>query len=195
MAEVGGSQPRSHKKGKKKRMKRIGVRLDMTPMVDVAFLLLTFFMLTTAFRLPQTMEISIPPEEEKGKTEQLKIAESNVLQILTTDDNLIYWIIGKEPPQKTTINDLRQVIIERSEKNIEEGKGNTTKEKYKLIVLIKIHDKSKYENMINIVDELDLAMVELNEKLKLTDRTTKLSPRFAFAPMTAGDMEEVKKVQ
>ncbi len=195
MAEVGGSQPRSHGKGKKKKMKRIGVRLDMTPMVDVAFLLLTFFMLTTAFRLPQTMEISIPPEEDTKEKEQVKIAESNVLQLLATADNSLYFKAGKEQPKKTDLKELRKVIIEASEKNIDEGKGNTIKEKYRLIVLIKIDDKSKFENMINIVDELDLAMNDLNIKLKLTERTTKLSPRFAFAPFTDLEREEVRKVQ
>src|SRR2546422_2952419 len=59
----GGSAPRGHEKKRKKhkRMRRLGVRIDMTPMVDVAFLLLTFFMLTTTMNRPQTMEINLPP--------------------------------------------------------------------------------------------------------------------------------------
>ena len=59
MVEAGGGG----KKGKKHK-KRVGVRMDMTPMVDVAFLLLTFFMLTTTFNTPQVMEISLPPDSK-----------------------------------------------------------------------------------------------------------------------------------
>ncbi len=192
MAEVGGTQPRSHGKGKKKK-RRIGVRLDMTPMVDVAFLLLTFFMLTTAFRLPQTMEISIP--EDDAEKNQVKIAESNILQIRVTDDNTIYWNVGNSAPQRTDLKSLRQIFIDRSEKNIQDGKGVSPKEKYKLIMLIKIDKRAKYEHMINIVDELDLAILALNEKLNLTDSGSRLSPRFAFAPLSDQDVKEVKKAQ
>lgn len=192
MAEVGGAQPRSHGKGKK-RKRRIGIRLDMTPMVDVAFLLLTFFMLTTAFRLPQTMEISIP--EDDSEKNQVKIAESNILQIRVTDDNAIYWNLGNSLAQKTELSALRQIFIDRSEKNIQDGKGMTLKEKYKLIILIKIDKKAKYEHMINIVDELDLAMIHLNEKNGLNDASNKLSPRFAFAPLTEQDIKEVRRAQ
>lgn len=190
MAEVGGAQPRSHGRGKKKK-RRLGVRLDMTPMVDVAFLLLTFFMLTTAFRLPQTMEISIP--EDDAEKNQVKIAESNILQVRVTEDNSIYCNLGNSIPQKMDIKNIRQFFVERSEKNIQDGKGATLKDKYKLIVLIKIAKKAKYENMINLVDELDLAIISLNEKNNLTENGNKLSPRFAFAPLTEQDLKEVKK--
>jgi biopolymer transport protein ExbD len=193
MAEVGGTQPRSHGKGKRKKRRRIGVRLDMTPMVDVAFLLLTFFMLTTAFRLPQTMEISIP--EDEAENNQVKIAESNILQIRVTEDNTIYWNIGNNASQKTDLKDLRQIFIERSDKNIQEGKGNSPKEKYKLIMLIKIDKKAKYEHMINIVDELDIAILALNEKYNLIEASSRLSPRFAFAPLTDQDIKEVKNAK
>jgi len=193
MAEVGGAQPRSHGKGKKKKAKRIGVRLDMTPMVDVAFLLLTFFMLTTAFKAPQTMEISIP--DDQTEKNEVKIAESNIFQIRVDDDNGVFWNLGNSKPHKVALKDLRQTLLDESSRNIDKGKGATTKDKYKLIVLIKIDKKSKYANMINIVDELDLAILDLNAKYKLEDRSSKLSPRFAFSPMLPKDIEEVKKAQ
>ena len=192
MAEVGGAQPRSHGKGKKKKKARIGVRLDMTPMVDVAFLLLTFFMLTTAFRLPQTMEISIPEDDKLENN--VKIAESNIMQIRVDLDNNIFWNQGNEKPQKATMKELREIIIERSEKNIANGKGDTMKDKFKLIVLIKIDKRAKYEHMVNIVDELNLAMYDLNQKNNLTE-TNRLSPRFAFAPYSEQDQKEVAKAQ
>lgn len=191
MADI--AQPRSHGKGKRRAKKRIGIRLDMTPMVDVAFLLLTFFMLTTAFRLPQTMEISIP--EDDTEKNQVKIAESNILQLRVDAQNSIFWNMGFSSPQKVDLKNLRAVIVDRSEENITNGKGETVKDKFKLIVLIKIDRRSKYENMIHIVDELDLAVVELNRRHGLTEKGSILSPRFAFAPMTDKDAEEVDKAR
>lgn len=191
MADI--MQPHSHGKGRRRTKKRVGIRLDMTPMVDVAFLLLTFFMLTTAFRLPQTMEISIP--EDDAEKNQVKIAESNILQLRVDAQNGIFWNIGFSSPQRVDLVDLRTVIVDRSEVNITNGKGETVKDKFKLIVLIKIDRRSKYENMIHIVDELDLAVVELNRRHGLTEKGSTLSPRFAFAPMTDKDVEELRNVR
>ncbi|HEX5317037.1 MAG TPA: biopolymer transporter ExbD, partial [Candidatus Kapabacteria bacterium] len=74
MAEVVQGGGRKHK-GKKRA--RMGVRLDMTPMVDVAFLLLTFFMLTTTLLTPQVMEIVMPPDSKIP----VEIAQSNLLTL------------------------------------------------------------------------------------------------------------------
>src|SRR5512146_636671 len=88
------------KKGglKKRAPKRIGIKIDMTPMVDVAFLLLIFFMCTTVFRKPQALEITLPPDP-KAKVE---IAESNVMTVRviapadkSKDEVRVFWAIGK----------------------------------------------------------------------------------------------------
>ena len=65
MGAVDAPQPRSgKKKGGKRAKRRVGIRIDMTPMVDVAFLLLIFFMVTTVFRKPQALEINLPPDNK-----------------------------------------------------------------------------------------------------------------------------------
>src|SRR2546430_16872349 len=66
-----------HKKGRRRKPKRIGIKIDMTPMVDVAFLLLIFFMCTTVFRKPQALEINLPPDPNA----KVEIAESNVMTL------------------------------------------------------------------------------------------------------------------
>ena len=72
MAEIQGGGGEGGKKGGKIRSKKSSTRIDMTPMVDLAFLLLTFFILTTTLSKPQTMEITMPekpkPEDKQGKT-------------------------------------------------------------------------------------------------------------------------------
>jgi len=102
MAAVGSPEPKQSKKGKKVR-KRLGFRLDMTPMVDVAFLLLTFFMLTTTFSKPKTMEINLPAE--KNDQTQVEVAESNVLTVRVMEGDKTYWNIGFKPPEPIELYD------------------------------------------------------------------------------------------
>ncbi len=135
------SKGRAAKKHKKKR--RLGIRIDMTPMVDVAFLLLTFFMLTTSFKKAQTMEINLPPDE-KAKVE---VAESNLLTLRIATDGSIYWNMGVEPPTKITFTELRPLLLERHASNP------------KLITLVKVDRDGKYRMMVDIMDELNLANI------------------------------------
>lgn len=60
----GGHKPKRGKHSKRKSKKRVGFVLDMTPLVDITFLLLTFFMFTTTMATPQVMEMSVPPEQD-----------------------------------------------------------------------------------------------------------------------------------
>src|SRR5213593_1738881 len=118
-----GSAPRGHDKKKKKhkRMRRLGVKLDMTPMVDVAFLLLTFFMLTTTMNRPQTMEINLPPEKAT-----VEVAQSNLLTLRVKEDGSIFWNIADEKPVKVEMKDLRVLMTQKNQQNP------------KLITLIKV---------------------------------------------------------
>ena len=102
MADVDVSQSKGKQKHSKKKSKRIAVRIDMTAMVDVAFLLLTFFILTSSMNKPQTMEINLPPGESK-----VEVAESNLLTLRVTDNFVIFWNIGVEKPAKIAFKDLK----------------------------------------------------------------------------------------
>ena len=140
-----GSAPRGHDKKKKKhkRMRRLGVRLDMTPMVDVAFLLLTFFMLTTTMNRPQTMEINLPPEKTT-----VEVAQSNLLTLRVKEDGGIYWNISDQTPVKVEYKELRKLMMQQIQANP------------KLITLIKVDRKGKYHMMVDIMDELNLANIQ-----------------------------------
>ncbi len=142
MAAVETGAPRSHGKvaKKHKRKRRLNIRIDMTPMVDVAFLLLTFFMLTTVFSKPQTMEINLPPDETK-----IEVAESNLLTLRIDASGTIFWNTGTEIPKKVAFADLRRMMSDRSRANP------------KLITLIKVDREGTYNMMVNVMDELNLA--------------------------------------
>lgn len=142
MAAVDTAEPRVKKKGGKRPKKRVGIRIDMTPMVDVAFLLLIFFMVTTVFRAPQTMEINLPPPEQK-----VEVAESNLLVIYVAEDNSTYWGVGFDKPEKVDLKALPPLVVEKNKANP------------KLITLVKLDRKARYHMMIDILDELNIASI------------------------------------
>jgi biopolymer transport protein ExbD len=137
--------PREHK-GKKKRRKgrRMGIRIDMTPLVDVAFLLLTFFMYTTSMSRPQTMEINLPPDKEV----KVEIAESNLLTMRMNEKGDIFWNTGIEAPKRLDPATMRTFLRERVQSNP------------KLVVLLKIDRTAKYNQMVNMIDEFGVCRVE-----------------------------------
>jgi biopolymer transport protein ExbD len=122
--------------------RRVGVRIDMTPMVDVAFLLLIFFMVTTVFRTPQALEINLPPDQDV----KIEVAESKVLSVWVLPDDRAYWKRGGKdvPWARTTVKDLEKVF----------KPFGSNKE---LVVVIKIDREAKFNDMVVIIDELDMA--------------------------------------
>jgi biopolymer transport protein ExbD len=138
--------PQRAAKGKKKGpgahrpKRRVGIRIDMTPMVDVAFLLLIFFMVTTVFRTPQALEINLPPDENI----KIEVAESKVLNIRVLPDDRSYWKRGTDPWARSDVAGLNNVF-----KNYRDNKD--------LVVVIKIDREARFNSMVNIIDELDLA--------------------------------------
>jgi biopolymer transport protein ExbD len=173
MADVDLSQSRGKQKHSKKKRRRIGVKNDMTPMVDIAFLLLTFFMLTTTMAKPQTMEINLPPGDVN-----VEVAESNLLTLRVVPDVngkdtlSIYYNIGVDKPVK--IAGTRSVSIQALGKLLnEQNKANS-----KLITLVKFDKKAKYMDMVGIMDEFGLANIQ----------------RFSLAPMADVDKKILEKI-
>jgi biopolymer transport protein ExbD len=158
------AEPKKKGKGKKrKKGRRLGIRIDMTPLVDVAFLLLTFFMYTTSMSRPQTMEINLPPDNKVT----VEMSELNLMTIRVNAKGTIFWNMGMEPPQKIEFSALRAFLLE---------KGNANP---KLTVLLKIDREGKYDMMVKLIDELNLARVT----------------RFSIAPLTDTDKAVLAKAQ
>ena len=109
-------------KGGKKKPKKHSTHIDMTPMVDLMCLLITFFMLTTAFSKPKIMEILLPEKLKKDEVvEPPKIAESRTLNIILGPDDKVYWYPGKADPEVTVLQEtdfsatgIRQILLDRN---------------------------------------------------------------------------------
>jgi biopolymer transport protein ExbD len=138
-------------KGGKQRAKKASTKVDMTPMVDLGFLLLTFFILTTTFAKPQTMEINMPvkPATEEQQT---PLKASNALTLLLGENDKIYWYAGL-PDAPTApgvqITDysaggLRKILLDRTRTNP------------KLVVLIKPMEEARYKNLVDVLDEMNI---------------------------------------
>jgi len=150
MAEIQQGGGGGHKKGGKVRAKKQSTKIDMTPMVDLAFLLLTFFILTTTFNKPKTMEVNMPDKVQDEK-DQTKINEKDILNLVLAENDKILWWIGLEPPVNTTNyskDGVRKLLLEQTRANP------------KMMVLIKPKDESRYENMVNILDEMDITKTQ-----------------------------------
>jgi biopolymer transport protein ExbD len=132
---------RGAKKGKgfKRPKRRIGIRIDMTPMVDVAFLLLIFFMVTAVFRTPQALEINLPPNDNTT----VPVPQSKVLEIRVLPDRA-YWRNSADPWARSAVEDLTTVL--------DRFRNDNSK-----IVLVKVDREAKFTYMVTIIDELDLA--------------------------------------
>jgi len=175
-------------KGGKKKPKKHSTHIDMTPMVDLMCLLITFFMLTTAFSKPKVMEIVLPDKIKKNeKVEPPKIADSRTLNIILGPNDKVYWYPGKADPaalvplQQTDFGPtgIRQVLLDRNralfqkieqfQKDVISGKIAIKQDSVRSaikrlktdddtgpIVLIKFYKKSKYKNLVDIIDEMSI---------------------------------------
>jgi biopolymer transport protein ExbD len=151
MADVNVSQSRGRSKHSKKKGRRIAIRIDMTPMVDIAFLLLTFFMLTTSMQKPQTMEINLPPSETS-----VEVAQSNLVTIRVVpeekDTIAIYWNIGIDKPKRIEASDREAEIVALGKLLKNQLQANP-----RMITLIKVDKKAHYDDMVDIMDQLNLS--------------------------------------
>lgn len=187
MAEIidsgGGGGKGKHQK---KRAKKHGARIDMTPMVDLGFLLLTFFVLTSQFSKPKTMEINMPVKP-KDTTNTTKIDDETALTLMLTEkQEKIYYYYGKFKPETSILKTtdyskegIRKVFMKRNEdviKKIKDLKDQLAKkqiadttykrlavgakgDKKAVFVIVKADEKAKYKNVIDVIDELNVADV------------------------------------
>lgn len=167
-----------HKKGPGvKKAKKLSTRLDMTPMVDLGFLLITFFIFTSTMSTPTTLDLFMPKDTNKDE-ELNKAKESGALTILLGKDNNIYYYEGQLSVDEasnnfksTNFKGIRDVIIDK--------KRSTPPED--LVIVIKPNEEATYKNTVDILDEMTInqvkrfALVDIleieNELIKKTEES------------------------
>jgi biopolymer transport protein ExbD len=170
MAEMNtGSSDRGHKKGT--RSKKLSTRVDMTPMVDLGFLLITFFMLTTTLSKPKAMDLLMPADPKDNEPPQV-VAQSKSLTILLGANNSVsyYEGMGNDPSHPPVVkhttfannNGIRDIIINKRDQVFKQhGKNDLT-------VLIKADKSANYKNMVDIMDEMLINHVETYAMVDIT---------------------------
>ena len=149
-------------KGGKVRSKKQAPHVDLTPMVDLAFLLITFFMLVTTFNKPNVMDLGLPakPKDDMPKPPPTEIDLSNSISLIIGKDNRIFYHqldaagLNEQTLQETTFD--RNGIT----KVIEQAKAKA-KDQSKFTVIIKPTDDAVYKNFVDILDEMAITKNEI----------------------------------
>ena len=163
MAEIINNQ----KQNKGKRLIRKSTRVDLTPMVDLGFLLITFFVFTTTMSSVKAMAM-VSPKEDVTATDD--ICESCVITVLPTGNNKLFYYEGsnKNPVYKTTTygaEGLRTLLVNKK-KQVEKLKRNA-------VLIIKPGASSSFKNLINIIDESNISLYKRYylDRASLVDET------------------------
>jgi biopolymer transport protein ExbD len=195
MSEV--STESQGKKGKKKGAKKVSTRIDFTPMVDLGFLLITFFMLTTTMIKPQTMEIAMPSKEKVPDEEQTKVKASRAITIILGKDNKVFYYEGTreneiDPVVEVTdfsAKGIRNFLIQKNydvivkveelkkeklskqmpDEEFEKKKTELMGDKKAPIVIIKATNDASYKNLIDVLDEMAICNIGRYAIVDITD--------------------------
>jgi biopolymer transport protein ExbD len=176
MAEMDTSSGGGHKKGPGvKKGKKLSTRVDLTPMVDLGFLLITFFVFTTSMSQPTGLKMFLPKDADKPE-DQNKVKQSAVLTILLGKGDNVYYYEGELLPdasnfKTSSFKDIRDVVLNK--------KRNTDPKDF--VVILKPNDECTYKNTVDILDEMAIndvkryAMVDIadveNQLIKATEQS------------------------
>jgi biopolymer transport protein ExbD len=193
MASIDTGGDGGHKKGPGvKKAKKLSTRVDMTPMVDLGFLLITFFVFTATMTTPTTMDLNMPKDITDPK-DQTEVKESGVLTIMLGKGNQVYYYEGKLTVdasgnnfKQTTYKGIRQVIIDKKKDVISRHVHDETcakiqqKAKEKgdpdwqnackdrdFVVVIKPDQDATYANTVDILDEMTINQVKTYAMVKI----------------------------
>ena len=207
--------------GKKGKQKKMNIRVDFTPMVDMNMLLITFFMLCTSLSKPQTMEISMPSNDKKiTEEDQTKVAESRAITIILGEDDKVYYYVGLPDYNdytslKVTTYDadgLRALLLDRNRdivakiKELKKKKLNKeiTDEQYDEqaieikgvktapVVMIKATDDATYKNLVDALDEMQICSISKYAIVDLTEGDEFLIDNLKQKGALTGQIDESK---
>lgn len=174
----------SHKKGGKKRSKKLPTRIDFTPMVDLGFLLITFFMLATSLIKPQTMEITMPSDKKVDEVDKTVAKASQAVTLILGKNDKVFYYFGKtEGAQLIETNyaatGLRKILLEKNfdiakqvadlkaekiktrmdEAIFQKRLGEIKANKNAPVVRIMATVDSNYKNLVDALDEMNICSI------------------------------------
>ena len=192
MASIDSGAEQGGKKGPGvKKAKKLSTRVDMTPMVDLGFLLITFFVFTATMSSPATLDLNMPKDIKK-QDEQTEVKESSVLTIMLGKGDQVYYYEGKlvvdatgNNFKQTTFKGIRDIIVnkkkevmdryyQRPDKACEDeakakGKPVSNCADKDFVVIIKPSDEATYKNTVDILDEMTINQVRTYAMVKIGD--------------------------
>ncbi len=155
MAEIDTSSGGGHKKGPGvKKSKKLSTRVDLTPMVDLGFLLITFFVFTTTMSQATAMNMNEPKDNDPDN--EKKVKQSGAMTILLGKGNQVYYYFGQLEADKlsqqfksTNFKEIRQIILDKKKATPIDD----------LMYIIKSDSLSTFKNSIDILDEMSISAV------------------------------------
>lgn len=163
MAEMNVPESGAKKGKKKSRSKKQSTRVDLTAMVDLGFLLITFFMLATTFSKPKAMEVNKPAKDKDKQEKDLpEIKQSKTYSIVMGKNDMLYCYTGASDDTNIKVDSTFfsrsgiRAMIQQRQKEVQQQWGN----KDELFVMIKPLPDAKYRNMVDILDEMAITGVK-----------------------------------
>lgn len=154
MADI---EVKSHDDSGKVRAKKQSTKVDMTPLADLGFLLITFFMFTTTFSKPNVMGLNMPPKQKDPieNTIEPLVDTKNSISIIIGGDNRLFW--HQEDKTKLTVSELHETSYSKEgiRNDILAARQRAPKPD-NFTVIIKPTDESTYENLVNVLDEMEI---------------------------------------
>ena len=220
MAEVntGGGEA---KKGKPK---KLNLRVDFTPMVDMNMLLITFFMFCTTLSKPQMMDLVMPMKDDVvAKEDRTKVDEAKTITLLLDKDNIVYYYFGKANYEDYTSlvqtnyasDGLRSVLVQRNgsavtkmaELRLEKQQKKISEEDFKkeaseirnskdgLVVIIKPTDAANYANLVDVLDEMQICSIGQYAIVEMTEGDAFLIENYQLKGALAAEAAKFAKEQ
>jgi biopolymer transport protein ExbD len=175
MAEMDTSGGGGHKKGPGvKKPKKNSTRVDLTPMVDLGFLLITFFIFTTTMSQPTAMKLNMPDDRDKTQT---NIKQSGALTILLGKDHNVFYYEGElnnNSFKSSNFKDIRNEIISKKQSSNDVD----------FFVTIKPSDESTYKDVVDMLDEMTINVVKRYALVDISDVELQLVQRTEGEPIT-----------